>query len=56
MTKEDAPVMLHERRSKQKSRTGGVVSQQDVVALLESRVANNVLPIYLFASFPAAAA
>ena len=54
-TKEDAPVVLHERRSKQKSSTaGGVVSQQDVVVLLESRVAN-VLPIssLRICSFPA---
>ena len=41
MTKEDVPVMLHERRSKQMSSTGGFVLPQDVVALLVfvSRVA-----------------
>ena len=49
MTKEDVPVMLDERRSKQMSSTGGFVLPQDVVALLVhvfvSRVAILLIPI-----------
>ena len=47
MTKEDVPVMLDERRSKQMSSTGGFVLPQDVLALLVfvSRVAILLIPI-----------